>query len=84
MSSPACLTRYELRPSSPTREGEEPLTSSSPKELTFCYAHGANRYMVKSINYTHLERNRRGLVEYWENVMLLPPPPKSGAYENGG
>ncbi len=40
--------------------------------------------MVKSINYTHLERNRRGLVEYWENVMLLPPPPKSGAYENGG
>lgn len=57
-------------------------TSSSPKDLTYCYAHGANGYMVKPINYIRLEHHLRGLVEYWENVMQLPPPhSQAGVYE---
>jgi two-component system response regulator len=59
-------------------------TSSSPKDLTYCYAHGANGYMVKPVNYLKLEHQLRGLVEYWTNVMQLPPPPQKVAVYEGG
>jgi CheY-like chemotaxis protein len=49
-------------------------TSSSPKDVSYCYDQGANGYMTKPVNYTHLEHSLRCLVEYWDKVMVLPPP----------
>lgn len=47
-------------------------TSSSPKDVSYCYDQGANGYMSKPVNYRDLERSLRGLVEYWDKIMLLP------------
>jgi CheY-like chemotaxis protein len=48
-------------------------TSTSPKDVSYCYDHGANGYMSKPVNYNDLEHSLRGLVEYWNNIMVLPP-----------
>jgi CheY-like chemotaxis protein len=51
-------------------------TSTSPKDVSYCYDHGANGYMSKPVNYRDFEHSLRGLVEYWDNVMVLPPAKK--------
>lgn len=51
-------------------------TSTSPKDVGYCYDQGANGYMSKPVNYQDLEHNLRGLVEYWDHVMVLPPSPQ--------
>ncbi|WP_238590348.1 response regulator [Nitrospira moscoviensis] len=48
-------------------------TSSSPKDVTYCYEQGANGYMVKSVNFSQFEAALRTFTEYWEKAMLLPP-----------
>jgi len=50
-------------------------TSSSPRDVNYCYNHGANGYMTKPVNYMDLERMLHSLVTYWDTVMLLPSPP---------
>ncbi len=52
-------------------------TSTSPKDIVYCYDHGVNGYMNKPVNNTELERNLRSFVDYWEHTMLLPSPADS-------
>jgi CheY-like chemotaxis protein len=47
-------------------------TSSSPKDVKYCYDQGANGYMYKPVSFTVLENNVRSLIEYWDNVMIQP------------
>jgi CheY-like chemotaxis protein len=49
-------------------------TSSNPKDVAYCYDHGANGYMVKSVNFTQFEAALRTLTEYWDKAMILPRP----------
>ncbi len=49
-------------------------TSSSPKDVDYCYDQGANGYMSKPVKYTDLEDILLGFVEYWDKIMILPPP----------
>lgn len=51
-------------------------TSSSPQDVSYCYDHGANGYMTKPVNFMEFEHKLRGAIDYWKNVMLLPPPTK--------
>lgn len=48
-------------------------TSTSPKDVGYCYDQGANGYMSKPVDYKDLEHSLRALVEYWDNIMVLPP-----------
>ncbi len=51
-------------------------TSSRPDDVAYCYDHGANGYIVKSVNFTQFEAALRTFTEYWEKAVVLPPPPK--------
>ena len=48
-------------------------TSSSPKDIAFCYEHGANGYMVKSLDFTQFEKKLLLFSDYWTQAMVLPP-----------
>lgn len=48
-------------------------TSSSPADIRYCYEHGANGYMLKSLDYTRFEASIRLFCQYWNGAMLLPP-----------
>ena len=58
-------------------------TSSSPRDVNYCYDHGANGYMIKPVNYMDLEHNLQSLVKYWDKVMILPPPPQERSMRKG-
>lgn len=47
-------------------------TSTSPKDVVWCYEQGANSYMNKPVNYTEFERKLRSVIDYWAHTMLLP------------
>jgi CheY-like chemotaxis protein len=47
-------------------------TSSSPKDIAFCYEQGANGYMVKPVNFTQFEKKLLLFSEYWTKAMILP------------
>ena len=48
-------------------------TSSSPKDIAFCYEHGANGYMVKPLNFTQFEKKLLLFSDYWTQAMIVPP-----------
>jgi CheY-like chemotaxis protein len=48
-------------------------SSSSPKDIAFCYEQGANGYMVKPLNFTQFEKKLLLFSEYWTKAMTLPP-----------
>ena len=48
-------------------------TSSSPKDIAFCYEQGANGYMVKPMSFTQFEKKLLLFIEYWTQAMVLPP-----------
>lgn len=54
-------------------------TSSSPRDIAYCYDHGASGYMVKSVNFAQFEMALRVFSEYWEKAMVIPPPPEYAA-----
>jgi CheY-like chemotaxis protein len=47
-------------------------TSHNPRDVEWCYQHGANAYQVKALDYTQFRDDMRLLVEYWLRVCLLP------------
>jgi CheY-like chemotaxis protein len=47
-------------------------TSRNPRDVEWCYQHGANSYQVKAIGYEQFRNAMRLLVEYWLNVCVLP------------
>jgi CheY-like chemotaxis protein len=47
-------------------------TSHNPRDVEWCYDHGANSYQVKPMDYTKFRDEMRLLVEYWLSVCLLP------------
>lgn len=49
-------------------------TSSSPKDIEWCYEHGANSYHVKQTDYAAFKRAVELLVDYWVEAVRLPGP----------
>lgn len=50
-------------------------TSSNPKDLEFCYANGANSYLLKPMSLKKFQRSIKILIDYWfEAVTLLNSP----------
>jgi CheY-like chemotaxis protein len=47
-------------------------TSSSPKDVEFCYQKGANGYLVKPMNADELQRTVQAFVDYWLEVNIPP------------
>ena len=47
-------------------------TSSSPKDMGFCYAAGANAYHVKPVRYPDHRRLVIEIVRYWIGQVVLP------------
>ncbi|SKA82663.1 Response regulator receiver domain-containing protein [Prosthecobacter debontii] len=50
-------------------------TSSNPKDIEWCYEHGANSYHVKQTDYAAFKRAVELLVDYWVEAVRLPPYP---------
>jgi CheY-like chemotaxis protein len=47
-------------------------TSRNPRDVEWCYQHGANSYQVKAVGYQQFRDAMRLLVEYWLTVCVLP------------
>jgi CheY-like chemotaxis protein len=47
-------------------------TSSSPKDVEFCYQKGANGYLVKPMNVEELQKTVQAFVDYWLEVNIPP------------
>lgn len=47
-------------------------TSSNPKDVHFCYDHGANSYLVKPVHLDHLTQTILWLIGYWFDAVVLP------------
>jgi CheY-like chemotaxis protein len=47
-------------------------TSSSPKDVEFCYQKGANGYLVKPMDADELQRTVQAFVDYWLEVNIPP------------
>jgi CheY-like chemotaxis protein len=47
-------------------------TSSSPKDVEFCYQKGANGYLVKPMDVEGLQRTVQAFVDYWLEVNIPP------------
>lgn len=46
-------------------------TSSNPKDLKFCYAHGANSYVLKPMSLKKFQQSIQTLIDYWFGVVTL-------------
>jgi len=51
-------------------------TSANIKDVTFCYTHGANTYLVKPVDLAKLTRALWLFFEYWLTVSVLPEEPQ--------
>ncbi len=47
-------------------------TSQNPKDIDFCYRHGANGYLIKPMGFEQLETTVQMFVDYW---LLANTPP---------
>lgn len=47
-------------------------TSANDKDITYCYAHGANTYLVKPVNLEKFSHTLRMFFEYWLTASVLP------------
>ena len=47
-------------------------SSSSPRDIEFCYANGANSFQVKPMDVVEFDHKLRALVEYWLETAVLP------------
>jgi len=54
-------------------------TSNNPTDISYCYANGANGYMVKSVNFSKYETDLRLFSAYWEKAMVLPKDERRSA-----
>ena len=53
-------------------------TSSNPRDIEFCYQHGANGYLIKPVDSDQLERTVQAFVDYWLQVNIPPAIANSG------
>jgi CheY-like chemotaxis protein len=51
-------------------------TSANAKDVAFCYAYGANTYLVKPVDLGKLTRNLQLFFEYWLTVSVLRDDPQ--------
>jgi CheY-like chemotaxis protein len=51
-------------------------TSANAKDIAFCYAYGANTYLVKPVDLGKLTRNLQMFFEYWLRVSVLRDDPQ--------
>jgi CheY-like chemotaxis protein len=47
-------------------------TSANPRDVDFCYAHGANAYHVKPVNHGEHLLVLQSLFTYWLRTAVLP------------
>lgn len=47
-------------------------SSNDPRDINFCYNHGAKSYISKPIDIDHLKKTISILWEYWFNIVTLP------------
>lgn len=47
-------------------------TSSSPRDVNYCYTNGANSYVVKPVNLTQFVASIGDMVKYWYSTVKLP------------
>jgi len=47
-------------------------TSANPRDVAFCYFHGANAYHVKPVRYTDHLQLLAELLVYWLRIVILP------------
>ncbi len=47
-------------------------SSHDPKDINFCYKHGAKSYILKPMDIDYLKKTIHILWEYWFNIVLLP------------
>lgn len=48
-------------------------TSSHPDDIEFCYAAGANSYLVKPLEFDKWQEMIASVCAYWLNTVTLPP-----------
>ena len=51
-------------------------TSANAKDVAFCYAYGANTYLVKPVDLGKLTRNLQLFFKYWLTVSVLRDDPQ--------
>lgn len=47
-------------------------TSHNPQDINFCYDHGANSYIIKSIDLREFQQSLLDFVNYWYHTATLP------------
>ena len=55
-------------------------TSSSPRDIAFCYEQSVQGYFVKPVDYDRLEYSLTNILNYWFNLMV--PPYYHTSYSN--
>lgn len=46
-------------------------TSNNPRDIEECYQNGANRYIVKPIDFEQLKKDVESILNYWIDVTLI-------------
>jgi CheY-like chemotaxis protein len=54
-------------------------TSANPRDVAYCYAHGANAYHVKPVRYAEHLQLLADIFSYWLTVATLPPASEARA-----
>lgn len=54
-------------------------TSANPRDVAYCYAHGANAYHVKPVRYAEHLQLLADIFSYWLTVAMLPQPSEASA-----
>ena len=49
-------------------------TSGNPRDVSFCYGHGANAYHVKPVSHPEHLKILQSIFHYWLNCAVLPEP----------
>lgn len=47
-------------------------TSANPRDISYCYRHGASSYHVKSVGFEKYSASIKKIISYWFNSVTLP------------
>lgn len=47
-------------------------TSSNPRDITYCYSHGASSYHLKPVGFEKFADSIKDIISYWFNSVVLP------------
>ena len=48
-------------------------TSGNPRDLNYCYSHGAAGYIIKPVNLAQFRTSLEYMTNYWLRAVTLPP-----------